>query len=201
MSPTASPDARFEELQEVLHQHRHLLGKIPGLVSAQVGYRVRDGRLTDEPAILITVLRKRPLKAVPADERVSEIFSGLPVDVVQASIAEQLAYAERPPAQLTDAASLIAPLPWESELPAVPASLMEGNNYVPPTDIRLKEVDEKMTVLCHVSPDAGWPNLKAFIEFDRQATHTSNVRFECAACRAASRQSYQAYQWSTRLYC
>jgi hypothetical protein len=163
MPATPTTEARFQELQQALQQREQLLGRIPGVVKAQVGYRTRDGRLTDEPAILITVVRKRPISAVAPGEQVAQVFAGLSVDVVQASIAEQLAFVERP-AQFAGPASLIAPPPWETPLPADPLSFMDGDNYVPPDDIELAEVDEEMSVLCHVSPDAGWPNLKEFIE-------------------------------------
>jgi hypothetical protein len=36
-------------------------------------------------------------------------------------------------------------------------------HYKPPPDARLRLVDEEMRVLCHVSPDAGWPTLQAFL--------------------------------------
>lgn len=163
MPETGGGDRTFQDLQSALVQKQSLLQKIPGLVSARVGYRVRDGRLTHEPAILLTVLRKRPAADVPPGELISEVLAGEPVDVRQASIAEQLAFAERP-AILADAASLIEPPAWESVLPADPASLIEGHNYVPPDDIELAEVDAPMAVLCHVSPEAGWVNLKEFIE-------------------------------------
>ena len=35
--------------------------------------------------------------------------------------------------------------------------------YDPPADVKLEEVNEPMRVVCHVSPDAGWPTLKAFL--------------------------------------
>lgn len=96
MPATPTTEARFQELQQALQQREQLLGRIPGVVKAQVGYRTRDGRLTDEPAILITVVRKRPISAVAPGEQVAQVFAGLSVDVVQASIAEQLAFVERP---------------------------------------------------------------------------------------------------------
>src|SRR5829696_2343361 len=163
MPTTPSAETRLQELQQALQQREQLLGRIPGVVKAQVGYRTRDGRLTDELAILVTVMRKRPPSALAPGEEAVQVLAGLPVDVVQASIAEQLAFVERP-AQLAGPTSLIAPPPWETPLPADPLSFMDGDNYVPPDDIKLAEVDKKMSVLCHVSPDAGWPNLKKFIE-------------------------------------
>ncbi|HKG85943.1 MAG TPA: phospholipase D-like domain-containing protein [Beijerinckiaceae bacterium] len=163
MPTTPSAETRLQELQQALQQREQLLGRIPGVVKAQVGYRTRDGRLTDELAILVTVMRKRPPSALAPGEEAAQVLAGLPVDVVQASIAEQLAFVEQP-AQLAGPTSLIAPPPWETPLPADPLSFMDGDNYVPPDDIKLAEVDKKMSVLCHVSPDAGWPNLKKFIE-------------------------------------
>lgn len=161
--PIADDDPRFQELHAALVARASLLQQIPGVVSAQVGYRMRDGRLTKDPAILVNVLRKRPEGAVLPGERVSEVLASLPVDVVQASVAEQLAFAERGPTQFAEAQSLVMPPPWEATPPSDPVSFMEGDNYVPPDDIPLDEVDETMTVLCHVSPDAGWPVLKTFI--------------------------------------
>ena len=40
---------------------------------------------------------------------------------------------------------------------------MPTTAYVKPKDLSLDEVHEKMTVICHVSPDAGWPTLSDFL--------------------------------------
>ncbi len=165
MPGLAETDAAFASMVDILRQHKNRLATIPGVISAQVGYRESGGKFTTEPAIIVTVLRKRPQSQIPPHELISAIFRDLPVDVVQASIAEQLAFAERQPAPLAGGAPdlLIRPLPWKAEPSAGPTLLAQGNNYVPPTNITLAEVNAPMTVLCHVSPDAGWPTLKAFI--------------------------------------
>src|SRR5215208_2314907 len=120
MPTTPSAETRLQELQQALQQREQLLGRIPGVVKAQVGYRTRDGRLTDELAILVTVMRKRPPSALAPGEEAAQVLAGLPVDVVQASIAEQLAFVEQP-AQLAGPTSLIAPPPWETPLAGRPA--------------------------------------------------------------------------------
>jgi len=35
--------------------------------------------------------------------------------------------------------------------------------YAPPVDSPLDPIDEQVTILCHASPDAGWPILKDFL--------------------------------------
>lgn len=57
----------------------------PGVVAVEVARRWRAGAPTEEIAIRVTVMRKRPRGEVPEGELFPESLSGVPVDVVEGS--------------------------------------------------------------------------------------------------------------------
>jgi phosphatidylserine/phosphatidylglycerophosphate/cardiolipin synthase-like enzyme len=156
--------ARVEELKRALAQSADRLARVPGVIAARPGFRMRDGIPTTEPAIVVTVLAKQAPGTVPPGQDIHRVLEGLPVDIEPASPAEQLAF-RAAPAPLAGGPRPIAlegPA-WERTEPP-PAILLAGNNYQPPQNASLDEVDDPMTVLCHCSPDQGWPVLKQFLE-------------------------------------
>ena len=57
--------------------------------------------------------------------------------------------------------------PWDllKTTPEVEAlERVPQTHYEPPPDVELTLVDDVGRVICHVSPDAGWPTLKEFLE-------------------------------------
>lgn len=115
------------------------------------GYVFKNGWITKDPAIVVTVGRKRP----PGDPGAAGIsplpdkFQGYPVEVTGPTPEELLA-AQRGPV-LAEALMGAAPL-------------IRGIRYKPPTNAKLTKVtDENMRVVAHVSPDAGWAQLSAFL--------------------------------------
>ena len=57
--------------------------------------------------------------------------------------------------------------------------------YKPPADARLDEVQDAMTVTCHVSPDQGWPTLDAFLGETEQ--HLTVAMYDFTAPHIATR--------------
>ena len=115
------------------------------VLNVRLGYRFRRGWITKERAIVVETkeklapyeLRDRGKALYP------EQFRGIGVDVRTAPLEDRLR-AEG------------------VELPRVEEAVRRGN-YVPPPALRLREVNEAMRAIFHVSPDSGFPNLSAFL--------------------------------------
>lgn len=100
---------------------------------------------------LNTVVQKR---TEPELERAGiavlpKTYQGLPVQVTPPSV-EELIRVER------------GPVLDEAEL-RVPAIREEEILYRPPAGSKLSSIDDEMRVVAHVSPDAGWNQLKEFL--------------------------------------
>ena len=68
---------------EVKRRHeRELLSK-PNVVGVGVGFMSRDGRVTDEVGIVVSVSRKLPASALRPEDVIPANLEGVPVDVVQ----------------------------------------------------------------------------------------------------------------------
>jgi hypothetical protein len=55
----------------------------PGVTGVGVGFREKDGKLTDEIVIRVYVQDKRPLAEVPAKLRIPSAIGGFKTDVIQ----------------------------------------------------------------------------------------------------------------------
>lgn len=179
--------ARFAVVDRAIRQHRDRLMAIEGVLAVRPGFRFRDGRIVKEPAVVVKVRRKKPPHELSPGELIPRELDGAPVDVAPASPLEQLrASAPADPGLLAaavppseeDITDLALPdwdraVPPGEELDQGPGLLGAGHTseYVPPPDLALSEVTDAMTVTCHVSPDAGWPVLRSFLEgVDRDLT-------------------------------
>jgi hypothetical protein len=61
----------------------------PGVAAVDVGYKIKDGKLTDEVAVRVHVKRKRPLEELPEAERFPERLDEVSVDVIEADYGPQ----------------------------------------------------------------------------------------------------------------
>lgn len=175
-APTAR-DGRMALVRAAIAAHGDRLAAYPGVLSVRPGYRFRAGRLTSEPAISVSVLRKRAPGTLDPRALLPPEVEGIPVDVVPAGAAEQLraAWAARPElASAADAARAVAetserrgvvdprtPLDADDE-PAAVAEAAPRREY-PEPDRMPTAVEEEMTLVCHASPDAGWRLLREFL--------------------------------------
>jgi PLD-like domain len=164
-------------VDQVILQHLNELKK-PGVLAVRPGYQVAGGWPTKKPAIVVIVDRKRDDMA-PQD-RLPETIDGFSVDVRQATPLQRLRATN--PTLYTSVAASVGPeleqpiFPFERDLsgqslaPLSAAAVTMRNagkqqlRYVPPTGAPLKPVTDDMTIICHASPDAGWPTLKEFLE-------------------------------------
>jgi phosphatidylserine/phosphatidylglycerophosphate/cardiolipin synthase-like enzyme len=168
--------SQLDNVLSLIESHKDEL-KQPGVISIRPGYKVENNWPTNQPAIVVVVSKQAGDAHFPAD------IDGVPVDVRQASDVEELrfqdpetynaiaqhrsefrggAFAEvDPPAgdetvaaadeATIDSAELERGAPKKPQIPYTPA------------DVQLMPVSGKIPILCHASPDAGWPTLSGFL--------------------------------------
>jgi Trypsin-like peptidase domain/PLD-like domain len=152
--PPPAPAAKLEDrnpkeilaaAQTALKQNR------PNVMRVRLGYVFQDGRITKERALVVTVRQKKSVAELNAAkmEELPPTFGGLKVQVTGPTIPE-LILAERGSAA-TEALAL--------NVDALAAEI----TYKPPPAAHLSRVKAKMRVIAHVSPDAGWARLNAFL--------------------------------------
>jgi V8-like Glu-specific endopeptidase len=112
----------------------------PEVLAVRDGYQFRNGWVTPDPAVVV-VLRSL-VAGTPQDLGLPAQVGGFPVEVRAAS-------------------------PWDLAAAEGVLPALEGvtrTAYRKPTGFELEEVNEKMSVTVHVSPDAGWPTLRDFLK-------------------------------------
>lgn len=145
---------------EALAEARATIGQRDDVMGVRLGYVFEGGRITGKRALVVTVREKKSiagLKEAGAAE-LPAAFGGLPVQVSDPTIAELILKEKGYPA----AESLALDI----------RSLAAEITYRPPAHPGLKRVKAPMKVVAHVSPDAGWTQLEAFL---RGASKTLTV--------------------------
>src|SRR5262249_20837982 len=165
-------------VDQVIRENLDKLRK-PGVLFIRPGYKSKGGKVTDEPAIVVTVANKR--KGVPASARIPSKIGPYPTDVRQASPMLRLRAAD--PERYAEVADSAPPelqrpiFPFERDAsgqlvePTVAAAVAKVAAHKPPkpnlpptpSPVPLDPVSGQFTITCHASPDAGWPTLKPFI--------------------------------------
>ena len=121
------------------------------MLRVRLGYVFKNGWITKEPAVVVTVTRKQPLASLREANiaPLPESFRGLPVEVTNPTVEDVVRIARGPAvAEATFRAA---------------ETLPEEILYEPPAGVSLDKVTAPMRVVAHVSPDAGWPTLKPFL--------------------------------------
>ena len=130
-----------KSLRRAVGEARDRLAGRPEVLTVREGYLFRNGWITPEEAVVVVLKDPAPLS--PEDLGLPARVLGFPVDVRAAS-------------------------PWDVAEALERLEVLEG---LPRTTydrsrakIKLEEVHQKMKVVCHVSPDAGWPILREFLQ-------------------------------------
>jgi V8-like Glu-specific endopeptidase len=136
----------------VLAAARRELGSRGDVAEVRLGYVFRDGWITRQRALVVTVPRRLSPRELREVGRTSlpERFGGLPVEVTEPRLADLL--------RATAAVPTLV-----ERLGADEAGLGEEIVYEPPAGAPLTPVTGEMRVLAHVSPDHAWPVLRDFL--------------------------------------
>jgi PLD-like domain len=166
--------AKFQEILKVIDANMPQLRKA-GVLFARPGYEQVGGLMSTRPAVVVTVGKKRN---VAPSQQLPATLGGFPVDVRQSTFLERIR-AEDPAryAQLVSAGKdeVSVPRPEQERIIATgqtDAGLLDAAvaartpkeelDYSAPAGFPLDPIEAPMAITCHVSPDAGWLQLKAF---------------------------------------
>ncbi len=167
-------------LAAVLADAQDTLGRRADVLNVRLGWVFRDGWITDERALVVTVRQKLTLAELHAAGRepLPETFGGLPVEVTGPTPEDLLRLVHGP--EVAEA------------LLAERAAAVHAIRYTPPAGVKLRQVTAKMRVVAHVSPDAGWRELAAFLGQTRGqlivGMYDFGARHILAALQALGRQ-------------
>jgi extracellular elastinolytic metalloproteinase len=170
----------FADVLAAIRVHGEELIKLSNVVSVRPGFRFNNGKITNEPCITVSVLRKLDLTNISATQIIPQKLGKVLVDVVPATPLEQILYREKQSmAGFSDTMSgkITTTLPGEADFLESSTSAASLIPYRPPTDTKLKEVNKQMTIICHVSPDAGWRNLDTFLSETTQRLTATMYEF------------------------
>src|SRR5262245_41676227 len=76
--------AEYAAIADIQQRHQDQLLRYPNVVGVAAGIRMRKGKPTGEPSLIVYVSRKRPKKSLKADQILPRSLDGVPVDVVEA---------------------------------------------------------------------------------------------------------------------
>jgi hypothetical protein len=74
-------EKQMERLRRVKTRHEGRLMRKANVVGVGIGFRRRHGKLTDEPAIVVSVTHKVPRSKLKAEDVVPPELDGVPVDI------------------------------------------------------------------------------------------------------------------------
>jgi len=164
----------LSQLVPIIEAHAQELKK-PGVISIRPGYRMQEGWPTKEPAIVVVTSQDAAPVALPPE------LDGVKIEVRKATNIEQYRHtnpgmfaklADQRPELRGGAFPEIDPVAEDVEEETEETS--EGARpkpqipYTAPNGVPLSEVSGTIPILCHASPDAGWPTLKEFLAKTRK---------------------------------
>ena len=150
-----------------------------GALTVRPGYKIKNGWITQQPAIVVTVKKKKA--EVPAKDLIPAKIGDYPTDVREATLWQNLRHKD--PQQYGTLMTSQRPEYAQPEFPyerdaqsgqllqsAKPHPAVAAHNakptvpYTPPSNATLAPVTAKMSIILCASPDAGWLELSNFIK-------------------------------------
>src|SRR6266404_1827310 len=176
--------ATFADIDKVIQANLGQFKKA-GALKVRPGYKIRSGCITNQPSIVVTVLKKRsnvdPKDAIPPQ------VGGIVTDVREATTIQKMRFDS--PQKYANVAATARPeykqpefdferdaqtgKPLKAPTPAPVAQMAARalQPYQPAPRAPLTRVTEKMSLTCNASPDAGWMQLNKFLQgIERQLT-------------------------------
>ncbi|BBO30447.1 phospholipase D-like domain-containing protein [Lacipirellula parvula] len=166
--PAVSAPMGAPPLEQALERAKQMFEGRPDVLKIRLGYRFKNGWITDERVVVIELREKLPYDELsnagkPAFPRELE---GVGIDIRTAPL----------PDQLEDLGIDMTVL----ERRARPAGYREPPGYNDPnSEMALKPFKAPMNAIFHVSPDSGFPNLKDF--FGRVEDNLTATMYEWGA--------------------
>ena len=74
-------ETAYQRAQSVKRAHAESLLRMANVVGLGVGMRQREGKLTDEVALIVLVRQKQPVHQLHPEEQIPSAIEGVPVDV------------------------------------------------------------------------------------------------------------------------
>jgi hypothetical protein len=102
-APAPSLDADVASRAAIRAAHEARLLRYPNVVGVTDGVRMRRGKPTNDPAIVVLVSRKVPRKSLPKASLLPSQIDGVPIDVVEVGPIEALDSDLRIPGMARDA--------------------------------------------------------------------------------------------------
>jgi phosphatidylserine/phosphatidylglycerophosphate/cardiolipin synthase-like enzyme len=178
---------KLESLIPIIKRNLKKLNK-PGVIVVRPGYCTKNDWPTKKKAIVAVVSRKARKPNLPSD------IEGVPVEARTPTELEQYCYDQ--PEQYSRLADHRAEYRGTSLLPEFdPAAESVRSpitarvaatrqkklpiNYAAP-NVPLAAVSGTIPIICHVSPDAGWPTLRAFVSGTKKQLKVSMYDFTSA---------------------
>ncbi|HEU5338979.1 MAG TPA: hypothetical protein VFU39_06805, partial [Sulfuricaulis sp.] len=82
--------AHMDEVRARLRDHSNKLRGRANVVATGAGYKIQDGKQTNELSLVCSVARKLPLEALKASDRVPPEIDGVPTDVIETGVIRAL---------------------------------------------------------------------------------------------------------------
>lgn len=158
--PSDDVKASFEPIMKALGPARQQLSGVKDIVTIRPGYKY-EGDAKPVPAIVVAVTPgTRPVQPDALEAKFA-----VPFTVIEATVEEQLAAADKEPVSFGSPGGAMASafetmLSGEEEVPFLAP---KTGAYEEPKPPRLPLVKEKMSMTICVSPEAGWSELESFI--------------------------------------
>jgi hypothetical protein len=184
-SPGTTQSPTPQQIDKIIVRNIKLFQK-PGVTSVRPGFRASGGKLTHEPAIVVSVLAKK--KTVPPKDLLPAQVDKVKVDVRQVTWTEAMRATDpmqfaremvtvpegNEPAGMQTATFPLERTPQGKLVaPAVTAALKKvapvrpaktsGPRYQKLPAATFAAINDNFTITCVASPDDGWPTLKTFL--------------------------------------
>ncbi len=157
-----------DRIRGAIARNQEQLSAIKGFVDAEPGFRIADGWVVREPAIVVHVEAKKPETELLPEDIAPAAIDGVPIDILSVD-----------PWRLLELDPRTADLALGAENLAA-ASLTYQKRPGNPID---QAFQLEKPILCHAGPDAGWPVLKPFLE--RTKTKLTTAMYDLNAAYVA----------------
>jgi V8-like Glu-specific endopeptidase len=145
LAPSSLPVSDGSPFDQILARAKNELRTAPHVLDIDNGYKFRDGQITNEKAIVITM----DSNAAAAERKgIPDEYMGVPTEVLGPGIQDLIIQSKNGPAR---------------EMLVNRHDVIEEIVYKPPHGAKLAVRNAKMKATFHISPEEGFKNLKLFL--------------------------------------